>query len=115
MPWTVIDHPEFGRERQRLPVAVSEKLDEISAVIEEMGPNLGRPLVDTLSGSRHANMKEIRFAMDGPWRFAFAFDPERQAVILVGGNKQGISEQCFYRSLIRIADVRFDDWLDIEE
>jgi hypothetical protein len=111
MAWTVLEHPEFAEERRFLPDEVSDKLDELSAILEEFGPNLGRPLVDTLAGSKHSNMKEIRFALGGPWRFAIAFDPERNAVILVGGNKQGASEALFYRKLIGTADRRFNEWL----
>lgn len=65
--------------------------------------------MDTLSGSRHASMKEMRFsAADGEWRLAFAFDPERRAVLLVAGDKSGGSARRFYRALIRKADERFD-------
>lgn len=57
-------------------------------------------------------MKELRFnAGDGAWRIAFAFDPERNAVLLVGGDKSGGSSAKFYKALIKIADRRFDDWL----
>jgi hypothetical protein len=75
--------------------------DELLAhieLLEQFGPQLGRPRVDTLNGSRHANMKELRFdAADGVWRFAFAFDPKRRAIILCGGDKSGGSEKRFYR------------------
>lgn len=65
--------------------------------------------MDTLNGSRHANMKELRFsASDGEWRVAFAFDPKRQAILLVAGDKSGGSEKRFYRDLLRRADERFD-------
>jgi hypothetical protein len=65
--------------------------------------------VDTLNGSRHKNMKELRFDADnGVWRFAFAFDPKRTAIVLCGGVKSGGSEQRFYRQLIAKADGRFD-------
>jgi hypothetical protein len=70
---------------------------------------LGRPHVDTLKGSKHANMKELRFdAADGVWRAAFAFDALRQAVVLVAGDKSGESQARFYRTLIATADKRFD-------
>jgi hypothetical protein len=69
--------------------------------------------VDTLSGSRHANMKELRFdAADGAWRVAFAFDPRRRAVLLVASDKSGGSQKRFYRELIRKADGRFDAHLE---
>jgi hypothetical protein len=112
MAWSVLEHPLFADERSRLSPKVSDKLDEVLLALSMAGPNLGRPLVDTLKGSRHANMKEIRFSeAKGVWRFAFAFDPERNAVILVGGEKQGVSQHRFYRELVREADRRFDDWL----
>lgn len=58
-------------------------------------------------------MKELRFRADnGVWRVAFAFDPKRQAILLVAGDKSGGSERRFYRQLIRKADERFDDHLD---
>jgi len=57
-------------------------------------------------------MKELRFdADDGVWRVAFAFDPKRQAVLLVAGDKSGGSEKRFYRQLMAKADQRFDDHL----
>ncbi|QWW70245.1 type II toxin-antitoxin system RelE/ParE family toxin [Rhizobium sp. WYJ-E13] len=73
---------------------------------------LGRPEVDTLSGSAYANMKEIRvrFARQ-VWRFAFAFDPTQSAIILCGGDKQGMNEALFYKQLINKADARFAAWL----
>jgi hypothetical protein len=81
-------------------------------VLEIFGPQLGRPRVDNLKGSRHANMKELRFdAADGIWRVAFAFDPRRQAIVLVAGDKSGQSERRFYRQLIARADARFDEHL----
>ena len=80
--------------------------------LEQFGPQLGRPRVDTLKGSRHANMKELRFdAADGVWRVAFAFDPKRNAVLLIAGDKSGGSEKRFYRHLIAKADERFDEHL----
>jgi hypothetical protein len=61
-----------------------------------------RPHADTLAGSKHANMKELRFkAADGVWRVAFAFDPARRAVLLVAGDKSGVGATQFYKSLIR--------------
>ncbi len=71
--------------------------------------SVGRPRVDTLNGSHHANMKELRFsAADGEWRVAFAFDTKRKAILLAAGDKSGVNEKRFYRELIRKADYRFD-------
>ncbi len=115
MPWIVLEHPEFTKERQGLPEDVLEKLAEVLVALEDIGPQLGRPWVDTLKGSKHTNMKEIRFSTHGVWRFAFAFDPARNAVILVGGDKQGENQKRFYKNLMDTADRRFDDWLDAGE
>jgi hypothetical protein len=107
--WVVSFHHEFDSEFDTLSEAVQ---DEMLAHARLLEPQLGRPRVDTLKGSRHANMKELRFdADDGVWRVAFAFDPKRKAILLVAGDKSGGSEQRFYRQLIAKADKRFDGHL----
>ena len=54
-------------------------------------------------------MKELRCnAADGVWRIAFTFDPDRQAILLVAGDKSGSSEKRFYKQLIARADERFE-------
>jgi hypothetical protein len=84
MQWEVQFHKDFDSEFDALPDAVQNELLAHAIVLEQFGPRLGRPRVDTLKGSRHANMKELRFeAADGVWRAAFAFDPKRNAVILI--------------------------------
>lgn len=115
MAWTVLEHPGFVEERQALEADVSDKLDEVLLALELIGPQLGRPMVDTLQGSKHRNMKEIRVAVKGAWRFLFAFDPGRNAIVLCGGNKEGQSKNRFYRAMIAKADQRFDEWLEAEE
>ena len=107
--WAVEMADEFEPEFNVLHEDVRTEILALSLVLEEFGPQLGRPRVDTLNGSRHANMKELRFsAADGEWRLAFAFDPKRRAILLVAGEKSGGSEKRFYRELIRKADQRFD-------
>lgn len=81
----------------------------LARLLQQFGPQLGRPRADSLDGSRYANMKELRFAAaDGEWRVAFAFDPKRKAILLITGDKSGGSQKRFYRELIRKADDRFD-------
>ena len=110
MPWTVLFHGAFEPEFDRLAADVQDELLAHAKVLEQFGPRLGRPRVDTLKGSRHPNMKKLRFdAADGVWRVAFAFDPKRRAVLLVAGDKSGGSERRFYAQLIRKADERFDE------
>jgi hypothetical protein len=107
--WDVLFHEEFEPEFDSLLEDVQDELLAHARLLEQFGPQLGRPRADTLNGSRHANMKELRFdAADGVWRVAFAFDPNRKAVLLVCGDKSGGGEKRFYRQLIAKADVRFD-------
>ena len=81
----------------------------LARLLQQFGPQLGRPRVDTLKGSRHANLKELRLsAAGGEWRVAFAFDTRRKGILLIAGDKSGGSEKRFYRELLRKADERFD-------
>jgi hypothetical protein len=110
--WEVEFHQAFDPEFDALPADVQDELRAHALLLAQFGPQLGRPRVDTLKGSRYANMKELRFAAaDGVWRVAFAFDPERYAVLLVAGDKSGRGEKTFYRRLIAKADKRFDEHL----
>jgi hypothetical protein len=107
--WAVEIGDEFEPEFDALHEDVQTEILALSLLLQQFGPQLGRPRVDTLNGSRHANMKELRFsAADGEWRVAFAFDPKRKAILLVAGDKSGSSEKRFYRELMRKADERFD-------
>lgn len=112
MSWVVEFHRDFEPEFDALPEEVQDKLFARASLLEAFGSELGRPNVDTLNGSRHRNMKELRFkAADGVWRVAFAFDPRRYAILLVAGDKSGSSETRFYKQLIKTADARFDEHL----
>lgn len=116
MQWEVRFADEFDPEFDELPEIVQDELLARAKLLEAFGPELGRPHVDTLNASRHPNMKELRFnADDGVWRVAFAFDPERIAILLVAADKAGIKERRFYRRLIKVADERFDNHLQREK
>ena len=109
MPWTVLFADDFEPEFDAFDPAVQDAILARALLLEREGPSLGRPHADTLTGSRHANMKELRCtANNGVWRIAYAFDPDRQAILLVAGDKSGGSERRFYRQLIARADARFD-------
>jgi hypothetical protein len=69
---------EFEAEFIVLPRTTQDELLAVAELLADYGPRLGRPYADTLKGSKHANMKELRFdAAGGVWRAAFAFDPRR--------------------------------------
>ena len=81
---------------------------EVIAAVELLkllGPRLGRPHADTLNGSKYANMKELRASTAGKvLRIAFAFDPDRNGILLIGGDKSGVGTKRFYKQLIEKAD-----------
>lgn len=107
--WTVEFHEEFAIEFRKLSNLVQDALFALLIKLRRFGPQLGRPDVDTLKGSHYPNMKELRFrADDEVWRVAFAFDPVRKAILLTGGSKSGVSQERFYKGLIRVADERLE-------
>ena len=109
MRWTVEIGDEFAPEFDDLHEDVRTEILALTRLLQQFGPQLGRPHVDTLNGSHHANMKELRFsAAGGEWRVAFAFDSKRKAILVVAGDKSGVREKWFYRELIRKADERFE-------
>jgi hypothetical protein len=106
--WVVVIGDEFEPEFFALLEEVRLEILALTKLIQQFGPQLGRPHVDTLKDSHHPNMKELRFsAADGEWRVAFAFDKNRKAILLVAGDKSGVGERRFYQELIRKADERF--------
>lgn len=114
--WTVIFHDEFDPEFDELSENVQDTLLAELEFLRQFGPNLGRPHVDTLDRAEASNLKELRFsASNGVWRVVFAFDPKRQAIILVAGGKKGENEKKFYKNLIKTADSRFNKWLAQEK
>ena len=112
MTWSVLFHDAFDVEFTQLAQDLQDELLAHAQLLAQFGPHLGRPTVDTLKGSRHANMKELRFSWQGAvWRVAFAFDPQRQAILLIGGDKGGADQRRFYQHMLRVADARFDEHL----
>jgi len=110
--WQVDFISEFAAEFDTFSGDVQDAISARIILLEREGPHVGRPHVDTLKGSKHANMKELRCPVaKGAWRVAFAFDPERRAILLAAGDKSGVSKSRFYRKLITTADKRFDSYL----
>lgn len=112
MSWNVLISPEYEAWFLTLPekdqVAIAVDLE----VLRNQGPQLGRPYVDQIKGSRFTNMKELRTTSGrNVYRSLFAFDPDRQAVVLTGGDKAGKNQQRFYRQLIARADTIYEKYL----
>ena len=112
MSWNVIISSEYEAWFLALPekdrVAIAIDLE----VLQDQGPQLGRPYVDQVKGSKFSNMKELRTTTGrSVYRSLFAFDPDRQAIVLAGGNKVGKNQQRFYRQLIERADTIYEKHL----
>ena len=113
MNWQILFHDDFVLEFKQFSRNVQKKMLARIKLLEKFGFQLGRPHVDTLKGSKYNNMKELRFdADDGVWRIAFIFDPQRNAILLVGGDKSKFKEKRFYKQLIDKADFRYQQHLD---
>lgn len=80
-------------------------------LLAEQGPSLGRPAVERIQSSRHHNMKELRASEGGALRVLFAFDPRRQVILLLGGDKSG-EWNAWYEWAVPVADDLYDEYLD---
>jgi hypothetical protein len=109
--WEVEFTDEFGAWWEGL--SEGEQVDVRAEVnlLRRFGPMLGRPHVDSVASSKHANMKELRVQHRGrPYRVLFAFDPRRTAILLIGGNKTGKGR--WYKEFVPIADTLYDEHLE---
>lgn len=110
--WTVITTELFNTWLEQQEESVQEKVLAALVVLEQKGPSLGRPLVDTVYDSKFTNMKELRVQHRGrPLRAFFAFDPLRQAIVLCIGDKGG--KKRFYTEMLSIADQQYERHLSM--
>ncbi len=110
--WVVRETDEFREWFRGQESALQDDIIEHVKILAEIGPTLGRHYVDHLHNSRHTNMKELRVQSKGkPIRVLFVFDPERQAVLLVAGDKSSLGDKRFYKKMIPLADMLFDEYL----
>lgn len=88
--WIVEFVDEFETWWETLREAEMESLDASMGLLRELGPHLGFPHSSGISDSKHDKMRELRVQHKGsPYRVLYAFDPERKAILLLGGNKRG--------------------------
>ncbi len=109
MAWNVDFTPRAEAWFKGLPPEQRERMARSVELLRTHGPALGRPTADSVKGSRHSNMKELRVPSQ-PLRALFAFGPDRRAIILVGGSKAG-REKRWYSSELKVADRLFTDHL----
>jgi hypothetical protein len=112
MAWEAERTEEFDEWWKELTDPEQRKVVAAVEALLELGPTTGRPLVDTLRGSRYPNMKELRVTRT--MRVFFVFDPDRVAILLIGGDKAGKTKR-FYRRMVPIADSIYDSHLQRQE
>lgn len=112
MAWEVVLLAEVADWYEALDGQTAELVTAAIDLLAELGPTLGRPLVDTLKGSRLSHLKELRPGSAGKSeiRVLFIFDAARQAVLLTAGDKAG-KWQAWYRANIPLAEARYARWL----
>ena len=111
MNWEVEYSDEFGDWWRSLPDDAQVSLAASVGLLEERGPNLGFPHSSSIHGSKHSHMRELRTQHDGhPLRTLYAFDPRRNAILLIGGDKTGNDR--WYEVHVPIADRLYDDHLE---
>ncbi len=108
MAWDVEYTDEFGDWWGSLSVEEQESVAHSVGLLEIFGPNLNFPHSSGINGSRHSHMRELRVQHEGqPYRVLYAFDPRRNALLLIGGNKTG--DNRWYETHVPIADNLYDD------
>ncbi len=111
MVFTVILSAEFKAWFDEQDKALQRAMLIYVGLLEEHGPQLSRPHADTLKGSKLKNLKELRVQYRGdPYRILYAFDPKRQALLLVGGNKA--SDKKWYDRMMKVAETIFEAHLE---
>jgi hypothetical protein len=109
MAWEVEYTDQFAQWWDELAEEEQDAVTAAVQILERRGPDLGRPLVDTIKQSRHQNMKEL-IPPAGAIRVLFAFDPRRAAILLIGGDKSGEWGR-WYDRMVPVADDLFDEHL----
>jgi hypothetical protein len=105
--WTIVYRPRYSAWFVKCGKGLQNEILAQLEVMKVLGPMLGRPRVDHIKGSIHRNMKELRVQFKGdPVRILFAFDPERRAVLLLGGVKTG--DDRWYIRNVPLADQEFN-------
>ncbi len=108
--WEVEYTDSFGVWWDELTEGQQVAITAVVGLLEERGPALTRPFADSIKGSRHPNMRELRVQHAGaPLRLLYAFDPRRVAILLVGGDKSG--DNRWYDIFVPIADTLYDEHL----
>jgi hypothetical protein len=107
MAWDVEFTDEFGVWWAELTESEQEDVAAVVEILEQKGPQLRRPYSGFIESSKHSNMKELVIQHAGrPYRVLYAFDPRRNAILLLGGDKTGNAN--WYQENVPKADKIYD-------
>lgn len=111
MEWDIEFTDEFDHWWSDLKESEQDDTAAIVGLLEQRGTSLDHPYSSAINGSKHTHMRELRIQSGGkPLRVFYAFDPRRNAILLIGGDKTG--DKRFYDKFVPIADRLYDDHLD---
>lgn len=108
--WKILSVQEFDEWNNELDEGSQLAILEDVKFLSLIGPELGRPYVDTINESKHKNLKELRTKFNKHvYRIFFAFDSKRKGILLIGGDKRG--NKRFYKEMVPMADKIYDKYI----
>ncbi len=111
--WKVKFSPEFQDWFDEIELRLQNDTAEHLELIRMFGPQLKRPYADTIKGSQLKNLRELRFRSGtAVIRVFYIFDPERSAVLLIGGDKSGSGDKIFYEKMIDLSESIYGRYLE---
>lgn len=111
--WTIKQTEEFQNWFEKADKKLQDDTLEHVEILRQFGPQLSRPFVDTLKGSSITNLKELRFNSGVKViRIFFVFDPDRNGVLIIGGDKAGSGGKVFYDKLIDKSEKIYTKYLE---
>jgi hypothetical protein len=108
--WEIEYTDQFEEWWKKLGDRAQEDVSVAVSKLEERGPTLSRPFVDTIEGSKYPHMKELR-PLRSNIRILFAFDPRRMAILLIGGDKTGRWKE-WYEEMLPVAERLYAEHLE---
>ena len=115
-PWKIVETTEYSAWFADLSSKQQRAISSRVEILRINGPNVGRPLVDSLVGSRIRNLKELRVSSNGALRILFVFNQRRQAVLLLGGDKSIDAKwSSWYASAMQEAEEIYERYMKEEE
>jgi hypothetical protein len=109
----VVGTNEFAGWYEELDASDMEAVTRVVDLLAARGLRLGFPYCSAIQGASFA-LRELRVQSGGrPIRVFYAFDPRRDAVLLIGGDKTGRDR--FYEEMIPRCETIWEEYLGEQE